>query len=100
MSLGLASRIKYQIWLLTFLVLNIFFSWDPTLQPAGSSSTVFVVIFFLASYPSFKPRRTGYESVCYGINNTRPAKWKVHFEVAKNLKFGVDRANIEQDIAI
>ena len=31
--------------------------------------------------PSFKSRGAGYESVCYGINNT--------------LKFGADQANIE-----
>ena len=48
----------------------------------------------------FKSRGAGYESVYYGINNTRPKSQKEHIEICNILKFGVYRAYIERDTAI
>jgi len=53
-----------------------------------------------ATLPTFKTRGAGYESVYYGLNKTRPPWQKEHIEIMKNMKFGVDRAIIEQDKAI
>ena len=41
----------------------------------------------------------GTNSVYYGITSRDPHSKKKHIEVMKNLTFGVDRANIEQDSA-
>ena len=43
------------------------------------------------SLPSFKPRGAGYESVYYGINNTRPiyGSQNEHIEISNILKFSV-----------
>lgn len=52
------------------------------------------------TWPNFKPRRAEYDFVYYGINNTNPHRSKEHIAVRKNLKIGVNGANIEQDTAI
>ena len=50
--------------------------------------------------PDFIRWGPGYESMYYGINNTRPCIQKEHTELYKILKFRVNWANIEQDTAI
>ena len=54
---------------------------------------------------SFKSRGAGYESVFLcgffmGLTTRNQHSQKEHIEVIKELKFGVNRANIEQDTAI
>ena len=51
---------------------------------------------------NFKPRRAGYKSVYYGINNARPipSERAQHIEVRKLLKFGVHQANVKQDTVV
>ena len=51
---------------------------------------------------NFKPRRAGYEYVCYGINNTRSIQPEraQHIEVRKILKFGIHQANVKQDTIV
>lgn len=51
---------------------------------------------------NFKPRRAGYKSVYYGINNARPIQSEraQHIEVRKILKFGVHQANVKQDTVV
>ena len=56
---------------------------------------ILVVLLFLLS--NFKPRRARFESLNYGRN---PHSQKEHIEVKRKIKFGVNRANIEQDIIV
>ena len=56
---------------------------------------ILVVLLFLL--PNFKPRRARFESLNYGRN---PHSQKEHIEVKRKFKFGVNRANIEQDLIV
>ena len=51
---------------------------------------------------NFKPRRAGYKSVYYGINNARPIQSEraQHIEVRHILKFAVNQADVKQDTVI
>ena len=54
----------------------------------------------LLTLPNFKPRRAGYESIYYWINNMRPTLSEKNTNFCKILSFGIKRANSEQDTAI